>query len=219
MIPIRDDNPRRLFPLFTILLIAVNVAVFIYQLTLSPSEAQTFILTYGAVPKQIIQGRGLYTIITSMFVHGGILHLLGNMLYLWIFADNIEGICGYVRFLIFYFICGIAAFAGHFILDPVSTIPMVGASGAISGILGAYALRFPRARVHILFPLFPFIWLWRIIRVPAVFALGFWFLIQIFNAVMSSRGSGVAWFAHIGGFIAGLILIRVFEKKRYRVYL
>jgi membrane associated rhomboid family serine protease len=216
MIPIRDDNPRRLYPFFTILFIVMNVGVFLYQSFLPRDEYLTFLYTFGAVPDLIIHGQNFKSIFTSMFLHGGILHLLGNMLYLWIFGDNIEGICGHTRFVVFYLLCGFAAFFSHFILQPFSEIPMIGASGAISGILGAYALRFPRARVHIIFPLFPFIWIWRSAALPAIVVLGFWFFLQIFNALFAG-GSGVAWFAHIGGFIAGIFLIRIFEKKNYYI--
>ena len=218
MIPIHDDNPRRVFPLITILFIVANVVVFVYQLLLSQDDYIVFLYNYGAVPDLVIRGQNLYAIFTSMFLHGGVLHLLGNMLYLWIFGDNIEGFCGHWRFIAFYLLCGVIAFASHFVIEPFSNIPMVGASGAISGILGAYAVRFPHARVHVLIPLFPFIWIWRTVRLPAIIVLGFWILLQIINALFSSAGSGVAWFAHVGGFFAGLILIRKFEKRRYRVY-
>lgn len=217
MIPIHDDNPRRLFPLFTLTIMAINIGVFIYQLLLSREDYLRFLYTFAAVPELIVHGEQLQSILTSMFLHGGVLHLLGNMLYLWIFGDNIEGICGHIRFVLFYLICGLVAFAGHFVVAPFSSIPMIGASGAVSGILGAYAVRFPHARVHVILPLFPFIWLWRTFRLPAIFVLGFWFIMQLLNALFSA-GSNVAWFAHVGGFVAGVILIRKFETKRYRVY-
>ncbi|MBN1562084.1 rhomboid family intramembrane serine protease [candidate division KSB1 bacterium] len=218
MIPIRDDNPRRLFPTLTITIIAINVAVFIYQWRLSPDDSMAFLYHFGAVPGKIVQGRQLYAIFSSMFLHGGLMHIAGNMLYLWIFGDNIEGICGHGRFILFYLVCGVIAFSSHFIFDPASDIPMVGASGAISGILGAYLVRFPRARVHIIVPLFPVVWLWRRLEWPAFVVLGLWFLLQILNAFISSTGGGVAWFAHVGGFVGGVVLIKLFEKKRYRVY-
>ena len=218
MIPLRDENPRLLFPLFTIVIIIANVAVYLYQIFLPSDLELQFLYTYGAVPNNIIHGQNVPSALTSMFLHGGLLHLLGNMLYLWIFGDNIEGICGYFRFLIFYALCGFIAFFSHFIVDPFSQIPMVGASGAISGILGAYARRFPRARVHMLFPLFPFIWIWRTIPIPAAIVLGIWFLMQLFNVFVAGGGGGVAWFAHIGGFVAGFLLIGKFEKKRYKVH-
>lgn len=216
MIPLKDDNPRRSFPFVTYLIIAVNVLVFFHQIRLPANLAQKFIYTYGAVPYQIINGHNLQSMLTSMFLHGGLLHLGGNMLYLYIFGDNIESLCGHIRFFFFYLLCGLLAFASHFVLDPGSSVPMVGASGAISGVLGAYAVRFPRARVHVLIPLF--IWIWRIFAIPAAIVLGFWFIMQLFSALMSGPGAGgVAWFAHIGGFIAGLILIRSFEKNRYYI--
>ena len=217
MIPIRDENPRRVFPIVTLVLVIANVLVFIYQLTLGPQGAQQFIFEFGAVPALVLDGQNLHGIFTSMFLHGGLMHLLGNMLYLWIFGDNIEGLNGHFRFVMFYLICGIVAFLSQLLLDPASEVPMVGASGAISGVLGAYAVRFPRATVHVLIPLFPIIWLWRVIRVPAAVALGFWFLMQIASAIFSGT-TGVAWWAHIGGFVAGVILIQFFEKAKYKVY-
>ncbi len=199
-------------------LVAVNVAVFIYQMTLPQDAHLKFLYAYGAVPDVIVRGQNLRAVFTSMFLHGGLMHLLGNMLYLWIFGDNIESICGHFRFLVFYLLCGVIAFFSHFIFDPFSQAPMIGASGAISGILGAYALRFPRATVHVLIPLFPIVWLWRVIPVPAALALGFWFLMQLFNAFVAGGGGGVAWLAHIGGVVAGMVLIKKFEGKRYKVY-
>jgi membrane associated rhomboid family serine protease len=216
MIPIRDENPKKTFPFVTILIIAANIYIYIYQYWLHPELSQRFVLVYGAIPKNIVYLSSLETIVTSMFLHGGLLHLAGNMLYLWIFGDNIEDICGHFKYLLFYLVCGFVAFLSHFITSPFSEIPMIGASGAISGVLGAYLLKFPKARVHVLIPLF--IWIWRIFRIPAVVVLGFWFLIQIWNGFMLiGTGGGVAWFAHIGGFVAGLLLIKIFERKRYKV--
>jgi membrane associated rhomboid family serine protease len=160
--------------------------------------------------------RSAVGVFSSMFMHGGFMHLFGNMLYLWIFGDNIEQLCGHMRFILFYLLCGVFAFLSHFIFAPHSPIPMVGASGAISGVLGAYALRFPRARV--LSSIWFFIIFWDVIRVPAVILLGLWFVMQLFSGVSSaSDQAGVAWFAHIGGFIAGLLFIRYFEKKSIAV--
>lgn len=217
MIPIRDDNPRRIFPIVTLGIVILNVVIFVYQITMQGSSAREFFLEFGAVPALIIQGQNLHAIFSSMFLHGGLMHLLGNMLYLWIFGDNIESLCGHLRFIAFYLICGIIAFLSHFALEPTSQVPIVGASGAISGVLGAYAIRFPRASVHVLIPLFPIVWLWRVVRAPAALALGVWFALQIFSAILSGP-TGVAWWAHIGGFIAGVVLIRFFEKSRYKVY-
>lgn len=231
MIPIKDDNPTYTFPLVTIFLILVNVAMHVYQWTLGP-EAQAFVYRWGAIPWEITHFRefselpanfrsdvpGMLTLFISMFVHGGIIHLLSNMLFLWIFGDNIEAIMGHGRFLIFYICCGLVAALTHVVVAPNSTMPMVGASGAISGILGAYLVRFPRVKVHVLIFFFLFI---RVIRVSALFVLGFWFIIQVFSGFgsLGVHGGGVAWFAHIGGFIGGVVLIFFFEKKeRVRIY-
>jgi membrane associated rhomboid family serine protease len=215
MIPIKDDNPTQSTPFVTVTLIALNVVIFIYQLTLSPQQMVEFTRHYAAIPEQISQGKQLYAIFTSMFLHGGVLHLLGNMLYLWIFGDNIEHICGHGRFLAFYLLCGLFAFFSHYITMPGSDVPMVGASGAISGVLGAYAIRFPRARVHVF--IWFFFFLYTVVKIPALYVLGIWFVMQIFSGLAAAGGqSGVAFFAHIGGFIAGLIFIRYFERRSYR---
>ena len=232
MIPIKDDNPTYSFPIITILLIVANIAVFVYQFSLG-REAQAFVYRLGAVPWEITHFQefprfpvkfqsdipNILTLVTSMFLHGGIIHLLGNMLYLWIFGDNIEALMGHGRFLFFYLCCGLVATLSHIISDPNSTIPMVGASGAISGVLGAYFLRFPRAKVHVLIFIFFFI---RVIRVSALFVLGFWFVMQVlsgFGSLGFQSGGGVAWFAHIGGFVTGMVLVFLFEKKeRVQIY-
>jgi membrane associated rhomboid family serine protease len=232
MIPIKDDNPTYSVPIITILLIIANIAIFVYQFTLG-QEAQAFVYRLGAIPWEITHFRehpelpmnfrsqvpNILTIFTSMFLHGGILHLLGNMLYLWIFGDNIEALMGHGRFLLFYLICGVAATLTHIITDPDSVVPMIGASGAISGVLGAYFLRFPRAKVHVLIILFIFI---RVVRVSALFVLGFWFVMQVlsgFGSLGFQGGGGVAWFAHIGGFVAGMVLVFILEKKeRVRIH-
>ena len=215
MIPIKDDNPTQSTPFVTVTLIALNIVIFIYQLTMPQQQMAEFTRHYAAIPEQISQGKQLYTIFTSMFMHGGLLHLLGNMLYLWIFGDNIEHICGHGRFLLFYLLCGVFAFFSHYITMPGSQVPMVGASGAISGVLGAYAIRFPRARVHVF--IWFFFFLYTVVKVPALYVLGIWFAMQIFSGLAAAGGqSGVAFFAHIGGFIAGLIFIRYFERRSYR---
>ena len=233
MIPIKDDNPTQTFPIITIVLIVLNVVIYAVQVSLGDG-AEAFIYRFGAIPFEIshfqelpklpfaFQTRmpNIFTLITAMFLHGGLFHLLGNMLYLWIFGDNVEAIMGSMRFLAFYLLCGLIAALSHIIIEPNSTVPMVGASGAISGVLGAYFLRFPRARVHVLIIFF---FIFRVIRVSALFVLGFWFLIQLSNGLgqmkLNPTGSGVAWFAHIGGFIAGMILVYFFEKKhKTRIY-
>jgi len=217
MIPIRDENPRRISPLITLTIIIANVMIFVYQLFLPREALGAFIQQYAAIPNLLIHGQNLQAIVTSMFLHGGVLHLAGNMLYLWIFGDNVESLCGHFRFLLFYLLCGFAAFLGHFITEPFSTVPMLGASGAISGVLGAYFLRFPRANVVVVIPLFFFIW--PTFHVPAVIVLGLWFIYQIWNGIsIPTVGGGVAWFAHIGGFVAGLLLIRAFEQRRRAGY-
>ena len=233
MIPFKDDNPTQTFPAVTILLIAVNVGVFIYQLflhwTLGPRADQEFVWRMGAIPYELIRLKDvisptpipLYlTPLTAMFIHGGFMHIGGNMLYLWIFGNNVEDVLGHVRFLAFYLVCGLVATLVHIVSSPNSQIPMVGASGAIAGVLGAYFIRFPGARVHVLMFLFFFI---RVVRVPAVIVLGFWFLIQLMNASAASGGvgGGVAWFAHIGGFIVGLIVMLRYGRRRWggmRIY-
>jgi len=222
MIPIKDDNPTHQVPLITIGLIMANILVFLHQLSLGRGE-EVFIYRFGVIPYEITHlhnfPASIGSLFTSMFLHGGPLHLLGNMLYLWIFGDNVESIMGHLRFLGFYLLCGLAAAFSHILVEPNSILPMVGASGAISGVLGAYFLRFPRAKVLVLVPLF--LWFIRIIRIPAFFVLGFWFLMQVMSGFMSlgiSVTGGVAWFAHIGGFLAGMILVRYFEKRRFRVW-
>ena len=179
-------------------------------------------MQYGLIPKQIISANdpvALLNIITSMFVHGDFMHLAGNLLYLWIFGDNVEYILGHARYFVFYLVVGAGAAALQIFFNPDSALPMVGASGAISGVLGAYLLKFPRNRVSVLFFFFIII---RIVKVPAFLALGLWFLFQLYNGyfthitALSSQG-GVAWFAHIGGFISGAILIKFFEwYPRYK---
>lgn len=221
MIPLKDENPGRTFPLITISIIAVNVAVLTYQYTLPAAAQQHFAWTYGMVPARIFgqlprsdQGMPvLFTLITSQFLHGGIFHLLGNMLYLWIFGDNIEDILGKARFLFFYLLCGTLAAAAHLVMHPLSTVPMVGASGAIAGVLGAYLVTFPRARVVVLVFIFFFI---TTMRIQAFWVLGFWFLIQLLYATSSAAGAttNVAYIAHIGGFLAGIWLVKKLRPGR-----
>jgi membrane associated rhomboid family serine protease len=214
MIPIRDDNARHHFPAVTLLLIAANAAIFIHQILLPSTQMNEFILRYGAVPYYISNGTHFETIFTSMFLHGGFLHLAGNMLYLYIFGDNIESVLGSFRFIIFYLLCGVLAFASHYLFDLGSQTPMIGASGAISGILGAYAVRFPRARVAVLVPIF--IWIWRVFEIPAIWVLGMWFVMQVFSgAIGSAQSGGVAWLAHVGGFIAGIMLMRARQRRTF----
>ncbi len=220
MIPLRDDNPTTLTPVVTVSLIVLNCLVFLYQLSLGPAE-ERFILSYAAVPAEWFRPGTVVgdpavpaaaTVLTSMFLHANLMHLIGNMLYLWIFGNNIEDVMGHGRFILFYLLCGVVAVLGHAVMAPDSTVPMIGASGAISGVLGAYLLLFPRARVLVLVLLGIFT---RIMPVPAVFVLGFWIVMQVINGLFSwgGLGGGVAWFAHIGGFVAGLALIKVFQRQ------
>lgn len=218
MIPLRDLNPTRRVPVFTIILIGLNVLAFLYEQSLSERSLERFILQYGTVPLRFTDGSitasDVLTLFTSMFLHGGWLHIGGNMLYLWIFGNNIEDRLGIIRFVIFYFLGGIAAAALQIVIDPSSRVPMIGASGAIAGVLGGYIVLYPRARVQTLVFIFVFI---QVVSVPAGILLGWWFFLQVINGFFSlgnSAGGGVAFFAHIGGFIAGAILIRFFTIGR-----
>ncbi len=225
-IPLKDENPTSHFPFFTLIFIGLNTLIFFYH-AFSPQGGQYFAYRLGAIPYEITHFQQLIftlgenqrnitrlspplTLLTSMFVHGSLFHLLGNMLYLWIFGNNVEDFLGHFRFIIFYFFTGLCASLTQIAFNPNSKVPMIGASGAIAGILGSYLILFPRARVLTLVFLFYFI---RIVPIPAFFVLGVWFILQVMNVGL---GGGVAWFAHIGGFVAGMLLIRLFLKKRYR---
>ena len=219
MIPLRDDNPSSSRPIVTWLIILANVLVFLFMLQRSEAALHRFILAYAAIPGEITGRIGnapvsaYPTLITSMFLHGGYLHLLGNMLYLWIFGDNVEDLMGHGGFLIFYLLTGLAAVWTHILLNPASDVPLVGASGAIAGVLGAYLVLFPRARILSLVPFGIFS---RIVPVPAIFFLPFWFVLQVFSGLgsLGGGGSGVAFWAHVGGFAAGVILVRLFVRRR-----
>src|SRR5437764_8801280 len=212
MLPLSDHNPSRTTPFINYLLIAANIFVFFWELSLGPAiERDLFLVSF--VPARFWAAPfylpNLIRILISMFLHGGWLHLGGNMLYLWIFGDNIEDRLGHGKYLLFYFLCGIAATIAHAVANPASRMPSIGASGAIAGVLGAYILLFPRQRVTTLIPIFVFI---TVRQIPAFFLLGFWFLLQLFTgaAVMGAHMNdvgGVAYFAHIGGFVAGMVLI------------
>ncbi|MBD3225574.1 MAG: rhomboid family intramembrane serine protease [Caldithrix sp.] len=216
MIPIADESPKGFIPFVNYVFIALNILVFFFLQPSGMEAASQFYKTYGLIPRQLITEPsnldGYMRIFTSMFLHGGLGHLFGNMLYLWIFGDNIEYVLGHKFYILFYFMVGIGAALLQISTNPQSTIPMVGASGAISGILGAYLLKFPKNRVTILFFIFFII---RIIRVPALIVLSLWFLMQIFRGYFTvadgGAGGGVAWFAHIGGFLSGFLLIKIFE--------
>jgi membrane associated rhomboid family serine protease len=215
MIPLYDDQPTHRAPVFTILLILINAVVFIgWQLQVGLPQS----VAIGAlVPAEVTAGLSLESarsVIASMFMHGGWMHLIGNMWFLWIFGNNIEDATGHVRFPIFYLLCGIIADAAHVVAAPASTVPMIGASGAVSGVLGAYLILHPRAGVMTLIPLGIFS---RVMRVPAMVFLLLWIAIQVLSqmaAQVSTEGGGVAYLAHIGGFVAGLFFIFPFKKAR-----
>lgn len=205
MFPVGDENRGRGFPVVVWLLLAANVLVFLYQMSMDLPGLQDFIRTYGAIPAELEQGDDLYTALTSMFIHGGIGHIFGNMLFLVIFGDNIERRFGPVLFLLFYLASGLAATGAHLIANAGSQTPTVGASGAISGIMGAYILLYPLNRVRVL------VWYFGILSVPAFIFLGVWFLTQLTNGVAAlqvetAQSAGVAFWAHIGGFVAGAAL-------------
>ena len=217
MIPIGDQNPTRGRPTITLILITANVLIFLYEFMLGPRELQAFFDQFAIIPAQLLGdvSAEFITLFTSQFLHGGWLHLLGNMLYLWVFGDNIEERLGHIRFLIFYLLTGLVAGLAQFIIDPDSVIPVVGASGAIAGVLGGYLMLYPLARVTTIIPVFIFMR----VQLPALLVLGFWFVSQFFNGVASvgmptDTGGGVAFFAHIGGFIAGFLFIRLFGRKQ-----
>jgi len=227
MIPIKDDNPTRTFPFFTVVLIAANLFVYFYQLSLGAAGERAFVWKLGLVPDRLFHPDSYprfgvptaavpeyLTVLTSMFIHGGFFHLAGNMLYLWIFGNNIEDDLGHMRFLLFYLFCGVFASLFHAALSlGSSVIPMVGASGAISGVLGAYMVRFPGARVYVIIWFF---FLLRIVAVPALVVLGIWFLMQLLSGAQSLGvgGGGIAWFAHIGGFLVGAFIMSKVKKRR-----
>lgn len=224
MFPLKDDIPAKHFPVANLILIALNVLVFIYQLSLSKREMFLFIEKFGFVPVRfiILQAENwldlsrFVPVFTSMFLHGNLIHIFSNMWMLWIFGDNVEDSMGRVRYVFFYLLCGIASVIVQTVFDPGSQVPMVGASGAISGVLGAYFLLYPRAKIVTFIPIFIFFYL---IEVPAFFFLGFWILLQFIQGsvhwLTTDPGveGGIAWWAHVGGFGAGLLLIPLFVKR------
>ena len=217
MIPLRDVIPSRTTPYVTFVLIALNTLVFAYQFTMGEA-IEEFILYFALIPAAF----SWVAVLTSMFLHGGALHFAGNMLYLWIFGDNVEDRMGHGRFLVFYVLCGTAAALAQTIVNPDSVVPMVGASGAIAGVMGAYFVLYPRSRIVTLLPLFFF---FHIVEIPAIFFLGFWFLLQLMSGVGSMAtatggepGGGIAFWAHAAGFVAGIGGVLVFRRpERQRV--
>jgi len=224
MIPIKDENPKKNLPFINLIFILANIVVYVYQPS-SEILLKAFYNAYGLIPNSFTNifqsdlpqlAATIQSIFTSLFIHGGFLHLAGNMLFLWIFGDNIEYAIGHINYFFFYIFCGIAAALTQVFIEPNSLIPLIGASGAISGILGAYIIKFPKNKVTTLFIIFIFI---KIIKIRAVYLLGIWFLFQVFQGYFSlgqeSMG-GVAWFAHIGGFVCGIILVNIFKKRPNR---
>ena len=231
MIPLRDTIPSKTFPVVTIFLIILNSAVFFYEVTLGPLLS-TFVARYGIIPLRFFHPSyfhegffegALVPLITFMFLHGGWIHIISNMLFLWIFGDNVEDRMGHVYYLFFYLICGLISGVVQLLISPSSQLPIIGASGAVAGVMGAYLLLYPFAKVVTLFFFLFFI---DIVHIPAFFFLGFWFLIQFFSGSFSllggssTEGGGVAWWAHIGGFLSGVVLVMPFvrRKKRKRRY-
>jgi len=226
MIPIGDVNKSYTRPWITYLLIIINFLVFLYEESLPYMELNSFIYHYGFIPQRFLHAlnngnilSAFVPVFSSMFLHGGWEHIIGNMLYFYIFGDNVEDRCGHLRFLAFYMLSGIGATAVHFLSDPHSPIPAVGASGAISGLLGAYVLLFPQAQIRTLVIYGFFL---RLVLVPAFLYIGFWFLMQLLFAMLPTY-MGIAYWAHIGGFLTGLILIKLLARRRrptpiYQVY-
>jgi membrane associated rhomboid family serine protease len=222
MIPLHDDNPTTIPPIVTIAIIVLCSLVFLWQQTLPEDAATIAVYAYGVVPAVLFGNDSLpsdvarippeLTILTSMFMHGGWLHIIGNMLYLWIFGNNIEDTLGHVRFVLFYLLCGAAAALVQSVINPHSEVPMIGASGAIAGVLGAYMVLFPSAHVLVLVPLGFFT---QIMRLPALLVLGFWFVLQFIQGGLMApgEGGGVAYWAHIGGFVAGIVLIFLLRRR------
>jgi len=225
MFPLHDDNPCKTTPFVNYALIAMCVAAFFWQLSLGP-RGQYAVFSLGMIPAvlfnikqlapELVTVPAFATLFTSMFLHGGWMHLIGNMLYLWIFGNNVEDAMGHKRFIIFYLLCGTVAALAQALPNPASEVPMIGASGAISGVLGGYLLLYPHARVLVVIPLGFFLYT---TRIKAGWVLGFWFLLQLISTFMSSgQQGGVAFGAHLGGFIAGVALIPLFKHKHVRLF-
>jgi len=214
MIPLRDVIPSRTTPYVTVAIIILNALAWLFEVSMPREELSVFLQVWGVVPAAFIP----VTLVSAMFLHGGWSHVIGNMWYLWIFGDNVEDRLGHGRFIAFYLLCGVVASFGQIILDPGSTLPMIGASGAIAGVMGAYFVLYPQSRVLTLIPL---IIIWEIIELPAIMLLGFWFLMQLFSAgaiaVTASTGAGsggVAFMAHVAGFVVGMIGVLIFRKRQ-----
>ncbi len=225
MIPIHDTVPRRTSPFVTWLLVLFNGTVFLLELSLDPGTLESLFYSYGVIPARYADARwsmvvglvggGAVPFVTSLFLHGGWLHVIANMWFLWIFGDNVEDRLGHARYLIFYVLCGVAASLVHVWVNPTSTVPTIGASGAIAGVMGAYVLLFPTARVVTLVPIL-FIPLF--VEIPAMFFIGIWAFLQFasgtFSLVTPRTAGGIAWWAHVGGFAAGMVLLPILRKRR-----
>lgn len=223
MIPIRDNIPSRRFPVMNVVLIGINVIMFLYEVSLAVPEREAFLRVYGMIPRQVT---GIFateavslgdfgSVFTAMFLHGSWMHIIGNMLFLWVFGDNVEDIVGSWRYLLLYLLAGAVGNFAHVITNPASALPTIGASGAVAGILGAYLVNFAHARVVTLIPLGIFL---TTVELPALFFLLFWFVLQLISGFASlgvESVGGVAWWAHIGGFLAGVLLVRFLRERRY----
>jgi len=213
--PVGDDNIEGGHkPVFTYTFLAINIAIFLFQATMNIDQCKTFLYTFGTIPTEILSGQDYFTLLTNMFLHGGWMHIIGNMLFLWVFADNIEAIIGNINFLAFYLLGGLFASLMHIFLNPTSSIPAVGASGAISAVLGAYLVMFPKSRIKVLV-----IFLFRSIYMSALAFLGLWFIQNLISGIgtlgpESAQTAGTAWWAHIGGFLFGIVA-GYFAKKSY----
>ncbi len=225
MIPIHDDNPTSITPYVSYFLIISNLLIFVWELSLGQQLEVVFyslgvvpavLVGHGQLPAELVLIPAELSIFTSQFLHGGWMHLISNMLYLWVFGNNIEDAMGHIKFIVFYLLCGMAAVFAQAIPNPESIIPMIGASGAISGVLGAYLLLYPQARVLMIIPL----WIvFYTVRIPAAFVLLFWFGMQLFSTYFAGEEQGgVAFAAHVGGFIAGMVLIPFFRNKRHPLH-
>jgi len=225
VIPLRDDVPTHIVPGVTVALIVACGLIFLWQVSLGERGFESVVYSLGLIPVTLLQHETLpseyylippaLTVITSMFLHGGWMHLIGNMLYLWIFGNNVEDAMGHIRFIAFYLVCGVAAALAQALPNPDSTIPMIGASGAISGVLGAYLLLHPRAHVLVLLPLGFFT---QLVHLPAMLVLGLWFGLQLLSSALAEPGAGgVAFGAHVGGFVAGMALVPLFKRRGVRL--
>jgi membrane associated rhomboid family serine protease len=216
MIPLRDSHPSYSTPRVTIALIIVNVLIFLYEISLPPPARNVFVATFGMIPAQFAAP----DLFTSMFLHGGWMHLIGNMWFLWIYGDNVEDALGPARFFLFYVLCGAAAGLTHLVTNFDSRVPTIGASGAIAGVMGAYLIKFPHSRILTLVPVFVFL---TTVELPAWLILIYWFVIQLFAGVgsLATQGvnqGGIAWWAHAGGFVAGMLLVHKLSRKRTHYY-